>query len=1321
MFNAATNVAVGTLFDSTTGTTSWNAASVTAPFTGSFYLVFEAGSDDSGNTQIGASLDIDAIHVPQVTTVGLDGLGNLNVLDVTSGGKNDNITISLNGPNVRLVDPDNQLTATFGATQIDANTVEVPLASITGSIHVMAGNGNDRLTVNDTNGVIKVPGGIQYDGGDGIDTLTLTGTTSVTTTYSVGPGPSDGKIEQEDNSENTQVIQFTGLEPVLDTTPGTATVNGTNADNAISYTQGSSAANGLVAVDAYETFEFSNKSTLTINGQGGDDTISLNNPSTPNLLTGITVNGGDPTADTDTVVANGTAGTNGINFSPTSANAGTITGAGPVAIALATTERLTINGQGGSDALTYTTPAGLDRVTYDTGAIADQGTLSARQLGGGADLLGLSFTNLGAAGSLTVADAGLTRSDDLVVNGTAGDDQFNVSAVGTGNVQIVTNPLTSNVTVPINTPGLRSLTLNGLSGDDSFNIPGNHPFSTGVFIEGGDPSASDVVNFTGTAGPITVDLTSNTIQQNGSGAVSLNGTEQVNINANAAVVVTGTASSDTFNVQPTAAGAGNFTVSSAGGTAYPVFNYTNATSLTVNGGTGGFDTLAIVGDDSVDTVSANATTVTRNGGAVTFGTNLDQLNISTLGGNDSVTLTGAVPIPAVVDAGAGDDTVDGSGLTSLTNSLRALGGAGNDTLAGGPANDTLDGGDGNDTITGGPGADQMTGGSGSDTFIWNQGGAADSGDANDVVDGGDGIDQFNFNGAAAGQFSNEHFVLTATNPTANVGSHLSLQRTEGPVNLDIVGVEDVNFPPSTGADTFLINDLTNTDVRTVNLGLNLGTGAENVIVNGRNADDNLLISNSTTLTGQNEVKVEGLSYDVNVVLPNVGRGDTLTVNGNDGNDTITATGPTQLVPGVASRIGIILNGGAGDDYLSADGALNGNEGDDTLVGGAGNNAMDGGSGDDTFIGNGGTDAIGGGAGASVGDTILLPGTSGDDTFNLALDATGNLVATINGVATTYTNFLAGPISTSGIEQILVQGGAGADLLTVNSGNGAIPIPVNFDGGDDADSLVLTGGTATLDNYSPGPSAGAGTSTIFIGGVPQVVTFSNLEPVIDTVAGPMTVTATPANNAINFSGSLISVDNFETISIVNKTDVTINAGSGSDTINLNGPTGFSGAIAVNGGDPTASDTLILNGTGDDTIAYRPDPVDPAAGTVVVNGSTRTFTGIENVVINGGNGSDTLNLFGNVAADAVVLTPTGNGGGTVQFNNSSPVTFTSFETATVDTDGGANDSITVNATDNNDVVSVGGLNLSVNNQSFIIQNEESVTVNLGNGDDVVTAVP
>jgi len=216
----------------------------------------------------------------------------------------------------------------------------------------------------------------------------------------------------------------------------------------------------------------------------------------------ITINGGGPTAS-DKVVVNGTTGTDAINYAPSSFDAGTVTGLGPT-INLATVENLTINGLGGNDALTFTTPSGAHNVRLEPGALPDQGTIVARQsiAAGGAELLGASFTTLGTSGSLTFANTGGTpRQDDLIIDGREFANVGESFSVSSSGVVIVNTVSTNNirVLVNVNTPGAASLTLNGLGDDDVFTVAANHPFPNGLFINGGDPSASDVLNFTGSA------------------------------------------------------------------------------------------------------------------------------------------------------------------------------------------------------------------------------------------------------------------------------------------------------------------------------------------------------------------------------------------------------------------------------------------------------------------------------------------------------------------------------------------------------------------------------------------------------------------------------------------------------------------------------------------------------------------------------------------------------------------------------------------------------------------------------------------------------
>ena len=272
-------------------------------------------------------------------------------------------------------------------------------------VKVLGGAGNDSLDVDSSNGLAGFPNGILFNGGAGFNSLELTQTvnsslpnnaTQTSDTYSVGPDPGEGS-DVIVGASGTQTVNFQNLAPVTDNVPATTgTVTATPASNAINYAQGPGGGiftgnTGIVTVDNQESYEFNNKSGLVINGGAGSDTINLNNPNLPTGLTGITVNGGDPTAG-DTLIADGTAAADAINFAPTAADGGTITGAGPVPITFNTIEQVAINGQGGNDLLTITAPA-ASTTTYAPGATADSGNVQVN------NLAPLSFTNLGVAGT----------------------------------------------------------------------------------------------------------------------------------------------------------------------------------------------------------------------------------------------------------------------------------------------------------------------------------------------------------------------------------------------------------------------------------------------------------------------------------------------------------------------------------------------------------------------------------------------------------------------------------------------------------------------------------------------------------------------------------------------------------------------------------------------------------------------------------------------------------------------------------------------------------------------------------------------------------
>ena len=234
-----------------------------------------------------------------------------------------------------------------------------------------------------------------------------------------------------------------------------------------------------------------------------------------------------------------------------------------------------------------------------------------------------------------------------------------------------------------------------------------------------------------------------------------------------------------------------------------------------------------------------------------------------------------------LDAGDGDDLVriDESNGAFSDIPTTIDGGAGADSLAGGSGAELLLGGDGKDSIDGNRGNDVAFMGAGDDTFVW------DPGDGSDVVEGQEGSDTMLFNGAATA----EQVDLSAN------GNRLRFFRNPGNITMDTRGVERVDFVALGGADVVTVNDLTGTDVTSVNVDL-AGTiggaagdgSADRVVVNGTNGSD------AITVTGDaGGVKASGLAATVGI-LHSEAADDRLEINTLAGADTVESGG---LAPG----------------------------------------------------------------------------------------------------------------------------------------------------------------------------------------------------------------------------------------------------------------------------------------------------------------------------------------------------------------------------------------------------------------------------------------
>jgi len=576
----------------------------------------------------------------------LDPFGGSDTVTVNGTSSADSQTALVNGSDTTV--------RTNGLLAVDTVTAD------TESLVIASGNGDDQLTVDASNGPVTIP--LVYDGGTGRDTLQLTGGTASTDAYTPGPTPGSGRsqIVFTNGGGGSQIVNFVNLEPVQDDVVATtATVNADNAANAINYSQGGGfndhTHTGLVTVDNQETYEFTNKTHLVLNALNGSDEINLNNPDTPTALTDITVNGGDPTAS-DTLIVNGTTGTDAINYSPS-----TVIGSGTVqvnalpTVFFTTIEQLKIDGQGGADNLTLTTPAGNDNVIYTPGPTPDSGSMSINAIAAnGVARVPVSFTHIG--GSVTFASAG-GREDNVDILGTNNSDIF--TANGPADTVLITDRTTFNpITETLHTGGASILQLSGLGGDDVFNAIGLMQYS--LILDGGDPSGSDTANLSGATGLVTVNmlnpaassgpttLTTITGYTAGMGAVFLTGVEVANLDThNFGLTVNGNSSPNLFTYTPTGPAAGTFSESGIN----TVFNFTNTVAaFTINGSAGSTaDMVTLEGSASRDLISidqgARTASVTNVANTllktVTLGANIQVLTAQGLSGQDTFLVTPA--------------------------------------------------------------------------------------------------------------------------------------------------------------------------------------------------------------------------------------------------------------------------------------------------------------------------------------------------------------------------------------------------------------------------------------------------------------------------------------------------------------------------------------------------------------------------------------------------------------------------------------------------------------------------------------------------------
>jgi Ca2+-binding RTX toxin-like protein len=580
-----------------------------------------------------------------------------------------------------------------------------------------------------------------------------------------------------------------------------------------------------------------------------------------------------------------------------------------------------------------------------------------------------------------------------------------------------------------------------------------------------------------------------------------------------------------------------------------------------------------------------------------------------------------------------------------------------------------------------------------------------------------------FNGSAA----SEVFAISAN------GGRVRFLRNVGNIVIDLDDVETIDLNALGGTDGVTIDDLTGTDLTTINTNLASTLGGatgdaavDTVTINGSAADDIFtatFASNILSVTnGITNVRVSG--FDL---------ADSVQIAGLAGDDIIDASAVAVGGPQ------LVLNGGVGNDIL---------------LGSAGNDTMHGDEDDDVLLGNGGTDILDGG----LGDNILFQdggnATSGivslfgdvqDNNFVISRDAAGAILS--NGV----------PIpgaTVANTSLIRVFGLGGNDTITLNEANGALPAATLFGGagndtltggsagdlifggsGDDtllgkggvdflfggAGSDTLTGGDADDQVFgesgndqmiwNPGDDTdlnegGAGVDVVEVNGGNGAETFTT------TANGTRVrfdrVTPAPFSIDIGTSEKLVlnangGDDSFSaTGNLAALIQITVDGGAGNDTI-----LGSNGADILIGGD---NDDFIDGNQGDDTILLGADndtfQWDPGDGSDVVEGQGGNDRMIFNgsaanevfmVSANGGRVRFTRNI-GNIVIDlddveTIDLNALGGIDG-VTVNDLTSTDLTAINTNLASTLGGntgdgAADLITLNGTPLADTISVAAI--------------------------------
>jgi Ca2+-binding RTX toxin-like protein len=973
----------------------------------------------------------------------VEGQAGVDALLFNGANANENIHIFANGGRVDFVR--------------DVANITMDLNGVEGVIFRALG-GVDNITIDDVSGTDLALSGVAIDlggagGGDGSpDTVTVNGRAG---NDNINVSDVNGTVLVTGSPATVAIFNAEATDQLV--------INGGAGDDVM-------IASGLTAGAIGLTIDGGAGNDVIVGGQGadkllggdGDDAVAGGRGDDVAFLgAGNDVFGWNPGDGSD--IVEGQAGLDGLIFNGANANENIDISANGnrvrffrdvanITMDLNGVEGIRFEALGGADNIAIHDLSGTD--VPGAGVVVDlEGALGSGVADGQLDTVTIdgrsgddAITVTSANGGVAIAGASAPvfifhadATDQLILNGGAGNDVIDASHLPAGQISLTLNGGAGNDTL-IGSQGNDTFVWN--PGDGSDTVEGQAGVDALLF-NGANASENIDISANGSRVRFTRDIANITMD--------LNGVEGVIFRA--------------------LGGADNITIDDVSGTDLAL----SGVAIDLGGAAGG-------GDGAADTVTVNG----RAGN--------DNINISTV--NGVVFTTGSPATVAIfnaeaandrliVNSGSGDDTINASGLAAGAIGLTIDGGTGNDTIIGSQGDDILLGGDGNDTVTGGRGNDVALLGAGNDVFVWNPG------DGSDTVEGQAGLDGLIFNGANA----NENIDISAN------GSRVLFHRDVASITMDLNGVEGIRFEALGGADNIAIHDLSGTDVPgagvVVDLEGALGSGmadgqVDTVTVDGTAGNDAM-----TVTSANGGVAIAGASAPMFIFHADAT--DQLVINGGAGNDVIDAShlpaGQISLTLNGGAGDDTLI-GSQGNDLV------NGGTGNDVALLGAGNDTFvwNPGDGSDTVEGQAGVDALlFNGANANENIHIFANGGRVDfvrDVANITMDLNGVegiVFRALGGVDNITIDDVSGTdLARSGVaidlggaagggdgaaDTVTVNGRAGNDNINVGDVNGTVlvtgsPATVAIVNAEATDQLVVNGGAGDDTIDASGLTAGA---------------------------------------------------------------------------------------------------------------------------------------------------------------------------------------------------------------------------------------------------------